>query len=135
MKKVLIAAFVALSLGGCVNGKVLGVIPPLGSVKNPVSVTRFATIEATYGIALTAANAYADRYRKGNRCTTTRLESLTNLCARRSIVLKMQAADRDARIAMGRAKTFITANPTLDATSLLDAAAAAVSTFQQITQN
>lgn len=128
------AALVALSLGGCAGGKLFGIIPIAG-VQNPVSNTRFTSIESAYGIALTAANAYADRYRSGFRCTKTNLESVTNLCARRSVVIKMQAADRDAQVALGKAKTFIANNPTLDATSLLDAAESAVSAFREITQN
>lgn len=131
-----VAALFALSLGGCAGlGDKLGTMSTIAtlSVKNPVSTTNIASVESAYGIALVAANAYADRYRDGFRCTTTSLESASNLCARRSIVLKLQAADRNAQVALNKAKAFIARNPTLNAGALIDAAQTAVSAFAAIT--
>lgn len=98
------------------------------TVRNPVSNTTLATIESAYGVALAGAVAYRNR----PRCTTTALESVSNLCARRSIVLKLQAADRQAQVALGKATIFIRNNPTLDASSVLQAAQGAVDALNQI---
>ena len=98
------------------------------TVQNPISVSSLATIESAYGVALAGAVAYRNR----PRCTKTALESISNLCARRSIVLKLQAADRQAQIALGKATIFIKNNPTLDASALLAAAQASVDALNQI---
>ena len=129
-------ALAALALGGCANwGAKVSAISSIVAldIKNPVSTGNIAAVESAYGIALVAANAYADRYRNGFRCTTTSLESVSNLCARRSIVEKLQAADRTAQIAIAKAKAFIARNPTLNAGSLVDAAQSAVAAFAAIT--
>ncbi len=121
MKRTFAALFALIVLAGCSTF----------SIPNPVSDTRFASIESTYGVALSAAANYRDLYRT-NRCTTSRPESIANICARRSVVKQMQVADQQAQVALGQARAFHTANPTLDATSFLDAAERAVNTFLSI---
>lgn len=130
------AALIALSLGGCAGTmQKLQVVSDIATlnVKNPVSGRTIEQVETAYGVALAASVAYADNYRAGNRCTTTRLESATNLCSRRSIVEKLQAADLKAQDAIAKAKAFIARNPTLNAGSLIDAAQTAVETFRSLT--
>ncbi len=126
-------ALVALSLGGCAGMtekfQALRTVASL-DIKNPVSGATMDQVETGYGIALAAAVAYTDRYRAGHRCTTARLESATNLCARRSIVEKLQRADLRAQDAIARAKAFIERNPRLNAGSLIDAAHTAVAAFR-----
>jgi hypothetical protein len=129
-------AFIALSLGGCAGlGDMLGMLSTIATlnVKNPVSGTTIASVESGYGIALAASVAYADRYREGHRCTKTSLESATNLCSRRSIVEKLQAADLKAQDAIADAKAFIARNPTLNAGAAIDAAQTAVAAFRRLT--
>jgi uncharacterized protein YceK len=116
MRKIIIALTLALSLGAC------------ATVQNPINSTQLATIESAYGVVLAGAVAYRNR----PRCTKTALESVSNLCARRSIVIRLQDADRQAQIALGKARVFTANNPTLDASSLLQAAQAAVNAFSQI---
>lgn len=124
MRRVLIPILLAISLCGCAG------LPRL-SIPNPISEQTLSSLEASYGLALTAAVAYRNR----PRCTRTALESLTNLCARRSIVLRLQQADQLAETALGRAASFIANNPTLDASSLLQAAASAIGAFREIGAN
>lgn len=114
--KRLLPLLLVLALAGC------------ATVRNPVSTTELATIESAYGVALAGAVAYRER----PRCTKTALESVSNLCARRSIVVRLQQADRQAQIAIGKANIFIQNNPTLDASSLLQAARGAVDALNQI---
>lgn len=133
MRRFLVLAAVGLSLAGCAtlpDGK--KVFLPTASVQNPVTPQNLADIKATYAIAQTGAVAYIDRYRQGHRCTKTAPESLGNLCSRRSVVLKLQDADRKATMALGRATVFIRDNPTLDASSLISAAQIAVGAFYEL---
>jgi hypothetical protein len=130
-----IFAIVALgfTLGGCAtmpNGT--KIFLPTASITNPVTPQSLYDIKATYIIAQTGADAYIQRYRDGHRCTKTALESLSNLCSRRSVVLKLQNADRVAQIALGRADAFIRDNPTIDASSVISAAQLAVAAFFDI---
>src|SRR5882672_2635012 len=97
MKWIILALTLSLSLAGC--------LPP--SIPNPVTPTSLYDVKATYAIAQAGVDTYVQRYRDGFRCTKTRLESVTNLCSRRSIVVKMRDADRVAGIALGQAETFI----------------------------
>lgn len=131
MKRILTAMLLAgtLALGGCASG---GGFPKL-SITNPVTTNDIVTVKAAYGAALAVAAEYRDLYDR-NRCTVSRPESLTNICARRSVVVRMQNAAKVANIAINNADWFIRTNPTLDPTSVISAARAAVSTFRQITE-
>lgn len=113
-----VALLVFLALGGCATTP----------IRNPITTTQLATVESAYGVALAGAVAYRNR----PRCTKTALESISNLCARRSIVIRLQQADQKAQIALGKAAIFIRNNPTLDASSLIAAAQAAVELLNQI---
>ncbi len=132
MRKIIAIAF-ALSLGACATlPDGTKVFLPTASVKNPVLPASLYDVKATYAIAQAGAVAYIDRYRQGHRCTTTALESPTNICSRRSIVVKLQNADRVAQIALGRADAFIRDNPTIDASAVMYAAQSAVAAFYDI---
>lgn len=124
MKRFIAIAFLTLNLAGC--------LPP--SIPNPVTPTSLYDVKATYAIAQAGVDTYVQRYRDGFRCTKTRLESVTNLCSRRSIVVKMQNAERIAGITLGQAEIFIANNPTIDATSMISAASRAVTALYQIQQ-
>ena len=135
MKRAILTVLFAASLAGCAtlpNGT--KVFLPTASIANPVTPTSMYDIKATYAIAQAGADTYIQRYRDGFRCTKTHLESVTNPCSRRSIVLKMQAADRTAQIALGKADAFIANNPTIDASAVISAAQLAVTAFYQIQQ-
>lgn len=133
MKQIILALTLSLALAGCVKGPGgTTIFLPTASVANPVTLTSLYDIKASYAIAQAGADAYIQRYRDGHRCTKTALESVTNLCSRRSIVLKLQNADRVAQIAIGRADAFIRDNPTIDASAVIAAAQSAVSAFFEI---
>lgn len=131
MKRFLLIAL--LALGGCATmPDGTKVFLPTASVKNPVTPASLYDIKATYTIAQAGAAAYIDRYRAGHRCTKTALESVTNVCSRRSVVLRLQQADRTAQIAIGRVDAFIRDNPTIDASAVVSAAQMAVGAFYDI---
>jgi ABC-type uncharacterized transport system substrate-binding protein len=119
MKKLLIAALLAVGLAGC------------ATIQNPVNTTRLATVESTYGVALSIAVAY----RNLPLCKTGTTPSLQNICAKRSVIVRLQSADRDAQIALASARSFVKNNPTLSATSVIGIAQNAVAAFQAIEQN
>jgi len=124
--KHLFALALVFTLGGC--------LPTGPSIPNPVTPTSLYDVKATYAIAQAGVDTYVQRYRDGFRCTKTRLESVTNLCSRRSIVIKMQKADSNAQIALGQAEAFVFNNPMLDASSVISAAQRAVTALYQIQQ-
>ena len=138
MKKLLLALFLVLPLAACASGpgnKVLDAAFTLATtgVANPITNTRFVTLESAYGIALSAADGYIRRYREGYRCTKTRLESISNPCSRRSVALRMQAGIRKASVAVGKARSFLINNPHLDPGEILSAAEAAVGELSALT--
>lgn len=123
----------ASEVGGCATlPDGTKVFLPTASIANPIKSTSLYDIQATYVIAQAGADAYIQRYRDGHRCTKARLESVGNICSRRSIVIKLQNADRVASIALGRATAFIRDNPTIDASAVVSAAQSAVAAFYDI---
>lgn len=118
MRKILLA-LLCLVVAGC------------ASIQNPLNITRLAQVESAYGLALSAASGYRALY-EINRCTVSRPESATNICARRSVVLKLQAADLKAQAALKFASEFTHNNPTIDASSMIGAASSAVAAFKLV---
>lgn len=98
-------------------------------INNPLNAERLAQVEAAYGLVLSGAVAYRRLYQT-NRCTTTRPESLTNICARRSVVDRLRSADRQAITAIRAARRFVQENPTIDASAVISAAQIAVEAFR-----
>ena len=125
MKRLFALLLLVPLLAGCAHNPDGSLIT---SIPNPVTNTQLATLESAYGVALAGAVAYRNR----PRCTKTALESVSNICARRSVVVRMQQADKTAQVAIGRARGFVIANPTLDASSLIQAAQDAIAVFSSI---
>lgn len=119
MKRIIVASLLALALSACALFQ---------GVQNPLNANRLAAAESAYGIALSAAVAY----RSLPLCKTGTTETLANVCARRDVVIKMQAADKIAQVSLKTASQFVRQNPTLDATSLISAVESAVSAFREI---
>jgi hypothetical protein len=129
MKHMLAIILLGLSMAGCSTPGGQGFTRLItAGIANPLTPTALSDVKSAYGIALAAAVAYRER----PRCTKTHLESVTNLCARRSIVVKLQQADIKARAALDKADMFIADNPTLNAGSVIQAASLAVSAFQGV---
>jgi hypothetical protein len=114
MKK--LAMIFALALGAC------------ASIQNPVSRNQLYGIEASYGLALSGAVAY----RSLPLCQRDQSSTIYNVCAQRSVILQLQAADRKAQIAIDQANDFVKEYPTLNAAEAIQIAAKAVTAFSQI---
>jgi hypothetical protein len=121
MRKFLILAAVGLSLGGCATG-------PKLNLNSSVSLNTMQSIEAAYGIALSGERAY----KALPLCKTGTVATVTAPCARRSVVVNLQAADLEAMSAIQKANTFIKTYPTVDASNVISAAATAVGDLQAL---
>lgn len=119
MRKIALVIAMALGTSGCAL---------LTGFNNPISLNELGGIESSYGIALSAAVAY----RSLPLCKTGTIASATNVCAQRSIIVKLQTADATAEAAIVAANAFVAANPTLDATSVITAAQSALAGLQAI---
>ena len=117
-----LAAVLAVSaaLGGCTFFTT--------GISNPISYNQLGGVESGYGIALSAAVAY----RNLPLCRTGTIASAVNVCAQRSIIVKLQQADRTAETAIAAANAFVANNPTLDPTNVIAAAQSALAGFQAI---
>jgi hypothetical protein len=124
MRKFLILAAVGLSLGGCATG-------PKLNLNSSVSLNTMQSIEATYGIALSGERAY----KALPLCKTGTVATVTSPCAQRSVVGRLQAADRTAISAIQQANAFIKTYPTVDATNVISAAATAVGNLKNLLAN
>jgi|HubBroStandDraft_2_1064218.scaffolds.fasta_scaffold00003_43 hypothetical protein len=99
-----------------------------GEIQNPINYNQLGGVESAYGIALSAAVAY----RNLPLCRTGTVSTVTAVCAQRSIILKLQAADLTAENAIQAANAFVAANPTLSASAVITAAESALAGFQAI---
>lgn len=129
IKKIVAVAFiglVSLSLGGCQGGFGTFTSAITNPIKNPVNNNALGGAISTYGILDTAVIAY----RGLPRCTVNNNFSATNICHKRSVLVQAQKYDLAANTAINKAVDFQRTNPTLDATSYVNAALLAVATFK-----
>ena len=121
-----------LGLGACTTDQSVlsGGTSLTASIPNPANKQQLAAAESTYNIAANAALVYRSR----PLCKTGTVETLENICARRSVVVKMQTYDRNAYAALKAARTFVRNNPTISAVSIIAAAQRAVSDYQSAAQ-
>lgn len=98
------------------------------AIQNPVNTTQLAQVEASYGVALSIAVGY----RSLPLCRTGTRASYQNVCAQRSVILKLQAADRNAQAALLTARSFVHNNPTVSAFTILQTAQDAISNFRAV---
>lgn len=123
MKKFIFGIFLALSLAGCA-----GKMPSL-NLSNSVSLNTTFGLTNAYAIAQQQALAY----RSLPLCKTGTAPSPTNICAKRSIIVRLQAADFRATAALVAVDRFLKTYPTLDASNVIATAQTAVASYQSIT--
>lgn len=124
MKKILFVAFLGLSLAGCA-GTLQKIETTATTVKakivQAVTPQNADTVEAAYGSALAIAVGYRD------------------LCKRKVInkkcwlvIAKMQPYENTAYNAIKAMRKFVTDNPNIDASSIVQVAWNAVQSFKQV---
>jgi hypothetical protein len=123
MRKLRVAALVAgIPLAGCQT-----VLPSL-NLDTAVTLDTIYGIENAYGVAVNAANAY----KALPLCRTGTVPSASNICAKRSVIVNLQAAMRRAQLAVNNAVAFQRAYPAVDVTNVIGAAQTALLDVQQV---
>lgn len=112
MKRLLITITLALTLGGCALFR---------AYDNPVGPNQLAAVESAYGIALSVAVAYHDACGR---------KVIPSSC--RPIVVRMQTVGAVAHRSVITARNFVRQNPTLDASSVVQAARVAVENLKAV---
>lgn len=120
----LLVACAALMLAGCQNGFQL----PSVNVGGTVTLNTVQGVEGAYGVALSGERTY----KSFPLCRTGTSFSATNICARRSVVVRLQSLDRKAISAIDAMVSFVKNYPTVDATNVIAAAGAAVKDIQNV---
>lgn len=125
MRKLIALAALAcgLVLAGCQSVQ----LPSL-DLSNTVTLNTIYGVENAYGIAASAANAY----KALPLCHTGTTPGAANICARRSVIVRLQGAMARARLAVNNAVHFARAYPSLDITNVLGAAQTALLDVQQV---
>lgn len=118
-----IAVVSGLALAGCQT-----VSLPSLNLNAAVSLNTIYGIENAYGIAVSAANAY----KALPLCRTGSVPGAANVCAKRSVIVNLQAAMRKARLAVNNLVGFQKAYPSVDITNTLSAAQSALIGVQQV---
>jgi hypothetical protein len=120
MRKIIsaLALTAAAALAGCASF----------NINTATSRNTLYGITNAYGVLLSGANAYKSL----PLCKTGTQPSLTNICAKRSLIVQIQAADKKAIAAINDADNFIKAYPTVDATNVIQAAQTALINYQAV---
>jgi hypothetical protein len=112
MKRILAILFVGILVSGCTYRD------------NPISRNEVAVIMSGYGVALSAAVAY--------RNLPLCVKGGTKVCARRSVVVKLQEADKKVQIALIETSNFVKNYPQLSPAAYIEAAKSSIRVFQKV---
>lgn len=118
-----IALVSGLALAACQTAS----LPSL-NLNTAVTLNTIYGIENAYGVAVNAANAY----KALPLCRTGSVPGATNICAKRSVIERLQAAMRKARLAVNNLVALQKAYPSIDITNALAAAQSALVGVQQV---
>ena len=125
MRKLVAATALAsgLVLAGCET-----VSLPSLNLNTAVTLITIYGIENAYGVAVNAANAY----KALPLCRTGTVPGAANICAKRSVIERLQTAMRKARLAVNNLVALQKAYPSVDLTNALAAAQSALIGVQQV---
>ena len=121
MRKIMFAALLVTGLAGCAN------LPTI-NVANSVNLNTLQGVVSGYGLVVNAENAL----KATPLCLTGTAPSLTNICVRRSTIVRLQAADRVANQAVNAAVAFVKNNPNVPPTGYISAAQSALLAVQSV---
>lgn len=100
MRKFVVSICLLLFVSACAD---------IGRFSNPINTNRLAAIEASYGIALSAAVAY----RNMRLCRKNETATITNPCAYRYVIVQLQTTNAKIQGALIKARQFVRENQTL----------------------
>ena len=118
MKKILVL-LIALNVAAC------GQIAKTIGIQNPIDNNKLSVLISTWG----TADSFVIAYRGLPRCTIKNTPSITNWCYKRSVLVQAQIYDKQASDAINKAVAWQRNNPTLDASSYIEAAQNALDIF------
>lgn len=119
MKKLLGLAL-ALGLGACT-------VPTL-NLASQVNLNTLEGVVSAYGIVVNTEL----QLKQVPLCKTGVNPTVNNICIKRSVIVKLQAADKIANTAVNQAVAFVKANPSVDPTQYIAAAQSALLSAQTI---
>ena len=135
MKRFVLVLSAALCLGACSTpaGKILGQLAT-GTLANPVTAVNLYELDNVYAIAAQSAVDYRG-YCYARPYAVLMTDPIAKpLCQnRRANVRNIQSLKNIAYGAVQKAETFVAQNPTLDASSLINAATTAIGALQSAT--
>lgn len=135
MKRLLIIPVLlsGLLLGGCLQTVSDGIKAVTTTIANPIGSTNIYQAKLVYASALEIAVKYRD-YCWSKPYAVLMADPVSRpICQRRRpIVRSLQAADIKANAALTSAENFVRNNPTINATSAIQAAWTAVTDFQNL---
>jgi len=114
MKRIAALLLLTPLLGGCLTSS---------PAPNPLTQRAVYELRAGYDAAFLAPAA---NYRRLGLCAAGQTATLTNPCADRAVVRKLQIADQQAHAALDRLQAFAQAHPTLDDSAYIAAARDAI---------
>lgn len=135
MKRLLLIPLLlgSLSLGGCLQTVSDGIKAVTTTIANPVGGKNIYQAKLVYASALEIAVKYREYcWSKPYRVLMADPVAKPLCRSRRSNVVKLQAADTKAYASIRSAENFVRNNPTLNATSAIGAAWAAVTDYQSL---
>lgn len=118
-----IAVVCGLTLAGCQT-----VALPSLNLNSVAALNTVYGIQNAFGVAVNSANAY----RALPLCRTGTGPGVANICAKRSVIERLQAAMRKARLAVNNLVALQKAYPSVDITNALAAARSALIVVQHI---
>ena len=126
MKRIALAlvpviAAACLSVGACTP------LPTL-NLSNQVNLNTLEGVVSGYGLVINAENVLHQQ----PLCLTGTSPSITNICVKRSLIVRLQGSDKIANTAVNQAVTFVNNNPTVSPTQYISAAQAALLASQTI---
>jgi hypothetical protein len=121
MRKILAIAILGLSLAGCSS------LPTL-NIAGSVNLNTLEGVVSAYGILLNQEILVKAQ----PLCKTGTTPSITNLCVKRSTIVRLQNADKTANATINQAALFVKNNPTVDPSQYISAASQAVTSLQAI---
>lgn len=121
MNRLISIALLAFTLAGCAS------LPTI-NVANSVNLNTLEGVVSGYGILINQEVLLKQQ----PLCKTGSVPSITNLCVKRSTIVRLQLADKIANQSINQATLFVKNNPTVDPSQYISAASTALGALQSV---